>query len=331
MKIIECTNQSEWDSFMAAGERSSFLQSWEWGDFQAAVGRQVVRYQMVEEDEVLAAAQVLNYPFRLGWVYAFSPRGPVWGEEFSRQSEVYELVRREIRKQRKRIFWRLEPASEPIPKTAVRVADVQPAVTQMIDLSRSKEEVLAVMKQKTRYNCRLAVKKGVVVSFVTSEDQPDWEAQLDDFWTLVEETSQRHGIRHHPRDYYRAMILQLGAAGMLELVRAEHEGDLLAMNIMIRFGDTVTYLHGASTHEKKKKLMAPYALQWAAIQRAQTAGYSWYDFYGVAPAGAEAHKLSGVTRFKAGFGGELYSYPGTVDLPLRTGWYALYDILKKLR
>ena len=330
MNIVEINNSDVWNDYVASLPRSSFLQMWEWGTFQQEVGRSIERLQFVEEDRILGAAQFVTHELPLGRSYVFSPRGPVWSTDFNRQSEVYELVRRRLSKYKGLLFWRLEPSSGKMPQSAISIPDVQPAVTQMLDLQVGMDKVMIGMKQKTRYNCRLAEKKGVKVSFVSALGKPNWDKQAEDFWKLLTETSQRHGIRHHNREYYVAMIQDLGEEGILEIARAEYNGQLLAMNLMIGCGDTMTYVHGAST-ENDKQVMAPYALQLAAIERAQVAGYHWYDMYGVAPAVMSKHKLSGVTRFKSGFGGAEFVYPGTVDFPLKTRWYALYDIVRRLR
>jgi len=200
----------------------------------------------------------------------------------------------------------------------------------MISVQQTDQQLLALMKQKTRYNIRLAEKKGVEVEFVSQDGQADWHTMITAWTALLEETSTRHGIRNHPPEYYRHMISTLGEGGRLEIVVARHEGDILAMNLNMSFGDTMTYVHGAST-ERKRNVMAPYALQWESLRRAREHGYVWYDFYGVAPEGVENHPLAGVTRFKQGFGGKTFVYPGTYEFPILPLWYKIYHTIKRFR
>jgi lipid II:glycine glycyltransferase (peptidoglycan interpeptide bridge formation enzyme) len=99
---------------------------------------------------------------------------------------------------------------------------------------------------------------------------------------------------------------------------------------MIYFGDTATYLHGASSRERRE-LMAPHLLHWTAMMDAKSWGFRTYDFWGVAPEGVEGHSWAGITRFKRGFGGKYVAYPGTYDVPVDRFWYGLYAATQKLR
>lgn len=338
MNIVECTSQEEWTAFVASSlvtEHASFLQSWEWGEMQKKYGRKVERLLVKSDDTVIAAAQCVRMSLQFGKEYVLCPRGPVISEE-GPTALIIKTIQNHFKGSA--IFLRCEPVGNHLFDATLsgdmtsglrKVEDMQPAVTRMIDLSEEPEYdvLLAAMKQKTRYNIRLAAKKRVKVEFVTG----DWEQTLEEFWTILEETSSRHGIRNHPKAYYRAMFTELGNAGVLEIVKATHEGDVLAMNIVVKYGSIMTYLHGASTHHKKK-LMAPYALQWESIKRAKELGYDFYDFYGVAPEDAsEDHYLAGVTRFKTGFGGEVMNYAGTYEFPISALWYKIYRTVKALR
>ena len=186
------------------------------------------------------------------------------------------------------------------------------------------------MHQKTRYNLRLAEKKGVTVR----------EARNDEFevlWELMRNTCERDGFRLHGKEYYREMLKSdLGVvisdsdnsnhqSLIIKLFFAEYEGKVIAANIIAFFGDTVTYVHGASA-DKYRNVMAPYLLQWHCIKTAKEQGYKYYDFYGI-----DENKWPGVTRFKKGFGGEELQYPGTFDAVFGEGWYNMYKALRWVR
>ncbi len=331
MHIVTAQDSVLWTKNVLASteEVPSFLHSWEWADVQEGYGRTVHRLHCIEEDQVISSILLIEHRLPFGKKYVFTPRGPVMsaGQE-GRMTEVYHLLEKYIRRELDVIFWRFEPFIENLPKHVVPVPDIQPAVTEMIHLDRSEEELFAAMKQKTRYNIRLAAKKGVMVEFFSVGSH--WETLANEWWSLLEETSARHGIRNHPLKYYEKMFSVMGEAGVLQIVRAEHEGDLLVMNVIILYGNTMTYLHGASTHIKKQ-LMAPYAAQWKSIQRAQESGFDFYDFYGVAPTNSSDHSLAGVTRFKKGFGGFTHTYLGTFELPISRWWYTIYRIMKRIR
>jgi lipid II:glycine glycyltransferase (peptidoglycan interpeptide bridge formation enzyme) len=136
-------------------------------------------------------------------------------------------------------------------------------------------------------------------------------------------------------------VLTGSAAGgaSSELALAEHHGKVLAAHILISFGRTVTYAHGASSSERRE-LMAPHLLQWASIMRAKEQGFSQYDFFGVAPvpsrvltavsARTSPHPWAGITRFKEGFGGQRVSFPGAYDFAVGSVGYWLYALAHKL-
>lgn len=301
-----------------------FLQSWEWGEFQRATGREVLR---LRGDGALA--QMIRLPLPFGKSYWYCPRGPL-------ALDILPPLAEEARKN-EAIFLRCEPLEKPVHRFfagAKKREAVQPAQTLIVDLAQDEEAILAAMHEKWRYNIRLAERKGVRVFMAGEHDA----SALDIFWNLLEETTDRDGFRAHGKEYYRAMLERLAGdpatdgktRPVARLVFAEHDGKVLAANLMLYFGSTATYLHGASSRERRE-VMAPQLLHWKAMTDAKSWGYASYDFWGVAPEGAEDHPWAGITRFKRGFGGRYVSYPGTYDLPLDRGWYGLYSLIQKLR
>lgn len=209
-----------------------------------------------------------------------------------------------------------ELATTGLVKAAV---DVQPPTTVVLDLRKSEDELLGGMKGKTRYNVRLASKRGVTVERTGSPDS------LRRWYELYRITALRDRITIHSEAYYRSLF-ELAAAGegpSVDLYMASHEGDLLAGIIVARFGAAAYYLYGASSNTKRN-LMPAYALQWRAIQDARAAGAGSYDFFGIPPAEDPKHPMHGLYRFKVGFGGTVVRRPGAYDLPLRRLGYRLY-------
>ena len=141
----------------------------------------------------------------------------------------------------------------------------------------------------------------------------------------------RGQFHFHSDYYYLTMLSVLGAADQLTLAVAEHDGDVLAVHMLIHFGDTMTYAHGAST-SMKRELMAPHLLQWESIKWTRAQGYTKYDFYGVAPKDAAAdHPWAGITRFKMGFGGHRVMYPAVCDYVLNPLSYWVYNRVRALK
>lgn len=305
---------------------------------QAAYGRTV--YPMAVRNDagaIVALALIIVLPLPFGKSYFFSPRGPIISDAVD-AAEVYRAivqsdVFRKIARLHHSLFWRFEPL-RPLPSsvrdfTAQKVEDVEPSMTSVIDLAPSEDELLAALKLRTRYNVRLAAKKGVTVKFVVPDTTASAAEIGERFFTFVEETSKRHQIRSHEKRYYHLMIQTLAARGMLEMAIAYHDTDVLAMNMLVYDGDTVSYLHSGSTRIKKE-LKAPYLLQWETIRRAKMRGMRWYDLHGIGP-NDPGHRLYGVTQFKEGFGGRVVQFPGTFEFPISRVWYRIYRTVKRFQ
>jgi lipid II:glycine glycyltransferase (peptidoglycan interpeptide bridge formation enzyme) len=216
-------------------------------------------------------------------------------------------------------FIRYEPVSQQPPQEFRKVRDHNPSHTLIVHLEKSAEELLADMKSKTRYNIRLAEKKGVTTRIASIDE-------YDVFWELIQNTYARKSISTHSRHHYETIIRNNPNA---YLVFAEHEGKVLVANLMIRHGNTVTYLHGGSD-KRYQNLMGPQYAQWDEIMRSKADGYQFYDFWGIAPDDTPSHPWAGVTRFKKGFGGEVVTFPGTYEKGV--SWkYGVYRWLQKIR
>jgi lipid II:glycine glycyltransferase (peptidoglycan interpeptide bridge formation enzyme) len=201
---------------------------------------------------------------------------------------------------------------------------VQPPQTILVDLRPSTDDILAAMKQKTRYNIRLAAKKGVTV-------REGSEADLPIFKALMRLTGQRDGFGVHAPEYYQAAY-ELFAPDRVALFVAEFEERPLAAIMVFRWGETAAYLYGASSNEHRE-LMPSYAVQWAAMQWAKKRGCMVYDLWGI-PDAPEAELeanftersdgLWGVYRFKRGFGGEVRRTVGAWERPYNPRVQKLY-------
>lgn len=309
-------NQQTWDAFVLKhGPRSGrFLQSFAWGEFQKSAGEVVDRVAwMSETNEVVAVAQVMQKTIPHFGTYAYVPRGPIGAIS---PADVSDSAR-------KNLFYRIELGTElgqgtPV-LTGKKTHAIQPAHTLITNLSISTDDLLSNMHEKTRYNIRLAEKKGVKIEIQS--------VTIDEVWSVFEATASRDAFRLHGKEYYRKMI----ESGVAFLAIAKHENDILATNIMIDFGNTRTYLHGASSNVKRN-LMAPYLLHWELMKDAQSKGIKFYDWWGIAPIDAPAdHPWAGISRFKRGFGGEEVSYPDAFDVVLKPIPYAAYRFVRAMR
>jgi lipid II:glycine glycyltransferase (peptidoglycan interpeptide bridge formation enzyme) len=188
--------------------------------------------------------------------------------------------------------------------------------TVELSLEWTEEQLLAAMKQKTRYNIRLAERKGVVI-------RPGSPADFPDIVAMYQETAARDGFTVRPAAYYLDGWTALYEAGMAQPLVAEADGRPVAAVILVRFGDRVIYMYGASRNEARER-MPNHLLQWEGIRWARAQGCRVYDFWGAPDEFTEEDRMWGVWRFKAGFNGEVVRFVGAWDYPARPLWYRLY-------
>lgn len=212
---------------------------------------------------------------------------------------------------------------------------VQPRQTSIVDVTPSYEDILKKMKQKHRYNIKVAEKHEVEVEIHTESAL----SQFDRFWNLLETTATRHNFRTHDKEYYRLMIEELEKEEMVHLLFAKKDTTDLAALILITYEGTATYLHGGSI-QAQKEAMAPYKLHAETILFAKSLNLHSYDLWGTDLIFNEDKKVyevksgsssSGTSRFKLGFGGEIINYPGTFDLVLNPFYYSIYKTIRALR
>lgn len=324
----EITDATYWDRCVQSAPWNSFPQSWAWGDFQYTQNHHVHRFAVEEEGRCLLVCQLIRYSRRLGFGYWVAIRGPVFlPEALPRAREIFQFFVKEVTGAGlpgRTLFYRFEPrllAEEGkmvMAPRIVRTHERSPANTRILKLDPTEEALLAQMHHKTRYNIRLAEKHGVTIRV---GDRPE---DMDAFLRLMKETSERDRFTSHQGAYLRATHSTLAPRGMVRLRLAEREGIVLAANMEISYGDTATYLHGASSSQDRQ-LMAPYALQWEAIRAAKAEGHLLYDFWGCNPLLTSNYYYrpawEGLSRFKQGWGAEHVSLIGTWDVPVNRLFY----------
>ena len=328
LKIISIENKNQLNDFIAKQPQNEFLQSFEWGEFQTKTGNKIFRLGVTSDgEELIAAVTIIKKSLPLGKSYFYAPRGPVFNEELRMKNEelINDFLFTEIKKIGEKegaIFFRFEPSSV-IPDVAKRRSgmtslqrtnDIQPSQTIILNLENTEENILKNMHSKTRYNIRLAAKKGVSALEATPDD-------FDEFWQLMQETCARDGFRLHTKEHYQKMLKEPNN----KLFLTKLDNQIITAAIIHFFGNTATYLHGASANIHRN-VMAPFLLQWYVIQLARKLEYKYYDFYGI-----DETKWPGVTRFKKGFAGDEINYPGTFDLIINKHLYFAYCSVRKIK
>jgi lipid II:glycine glycyltransferase (peptidoglycan interpeptide bridge formation enzyme) len=310
-----------WDTALRAMPNPHLLQSHRWGELQSRFGWVVERHH-VEAGELTVPVSVLVAPTLVpGGRYGYVAKGPALDAD--RISAALQPLA-DLARGLELAFLTIEPelASGWAPPAPWRSGTpMQPEHTSIIDLRPEPEDILASLKPKTRYNVRLAQKKGVVV------EQSD---DVGAFAELAEQTSARHRIQLAREPYYRAVHELMAADGTARIFLARHQGRALAGIMVLRFAGRATYLFGASAREGRN-LMPAYLLHWHAIQEMRNLGDADYDLWGIPPDDLPGHPLAGLWQFKSGWNGRMVAYAGAFDLPLQATIWRGHQAMSKIR
>ncbi|MFM8321732.1 MAG: lipid II:glycine glycyltransferase FemX [Chloroflexota bacterium] len=340
---------ASWNALIAVLPGAHILQTWQWAQFKAPVGWQMLPQVWRGPDgQPQAAAMVLQRRIPLPGLGArlsvlYAPKGPLldWSDERLRRRVLADLAG--LAKRQGGIFIKIDPdvrlgAGAPDEPGAFddplgghvladllaagwRLSDeqIQFRNTMLLDLAQPPEALLAGMHQKARYNLRLAERKGVTV-------RPAEPADFALLYHMYAETAARDGFVIREEAYYLRLWQLMYQAGMAEALLAEVEGEPVAGVVIFRFAGRAIYMYGMSRPAHREK-MPNHLLQWQAVLRAQAAGCTVYDLWGAPDVFDESDSLWGVYRFKLGLGAQVYRGLGAWDLPTRPLIYPLYTRL----
>ena len=337
------TDRDRWNAIVRSFPEHHILQSWEWGAFKRRSGWAADRLAFKLGDRVVAAAQVLTrralpLPFSIMYV----PKGPLLhgGDHRSLLAAVLDALATHG-SSRNAIFVKIDPdvvLGTGVPGTAEEATDpagvafqsdlvshgwsfseeqIQFRNTVQLDLTQSEGDLLAAMKQKTRYNIRLAGRKGVQVRVGDMDD-------VELLFRMYAETAARDQFIIRPLAYYRDAWGRFIESGLACPLIAEFESEPIAALILFCFGDRAWYMYGSSRDVHRDK-MPNHRLQWEAIRWAKSQGHSIYDMWGAPDTFADSDPMWGVWRFKAGFGGRVVRHTGAWDKTLSRPWRRIYN------
>jgi peptidoglycan pentaglycine glycine transferase (the first glycine) len=362
-------NSNSWNQIISNLPDPHFLQTYEWGQVKAKYGWQPIYLvwdengKMKEERNVLssfifpvqAACLVLKRTAFRRFSIFYAPKGPLmdWTNESLRKRVLDDL--QSFTKRQGAIFLKLDPdvvLGRGVPASVDEVTEnsgqavmsdlkrrgwvessdqIQFRNTVMVDLSASEEDILMRMKQKTRYNVRLAEKKGVTVRVGTQEDLPA-------LYKMYAETSVRDGFVIRDEEYYMTVWTLFMSEESSSLVTrplslpliAEVDGEPVAAIFLFMFAGRGYYVYGMSRNAHREK-MPTYLLQWAAMRHAKEHGCLTYDLWGAPDVFDESDSMWGVYRFKEGLGGEVVRTLGAYDFAPNKFWYSMYsDVMPRV-
>jgi len=312
--LTSAEDLERYNIWIKAHAHGTLWQSLEWKTYQEALGRKTRLYVDEDENEIVASALISidTTAMKLStWDIA---RGPIFDESRIKNQElripqvlVDQIITDAKHEGAMTVFF--SPQEKLAAQSSMLQASLRhekPEATVMIDLTKSPDELLEQMHQKGRYNIRLAEKKGVVV---------EQSADVYAFTQLIKKTSERDGFTPPSARTYEKFLRQLPGSFLL-LAYAPGTDQPIGGLIGTIWNGTGIYYYGASDHAQRA-LMAPYALQWTAMQFCKQQGATQYDLFGTAPTDDPNHPWAGVTDFKKKFGGIIITYPPEQQIVLK--------------
>ena len=335
MRLLENkTDEEEYTKFLQNHERCNFQQSLEWARVKTSWKREVILAED-ENKKIIGSLMVWVRKIPIFGNIMYSARGPICDIHDMEVLQQLTEGAKELAKKYNAIVLRIEPDiksdDEDFKNIMLQLGfsikddaknfreEIQPRYVFRLDTKgKTEDEIFKAFHQKTRYNVRLATKKGVTIKEGNKED-------LKDFHKIMVTTGIRDGFITRPLEYFEKMYDELGPEHMKVLL-AYYEGKPIAGVIPIMYGNKTWYLYGASSNEHRN-LMPNYLLQWEMIKIALNRKSDIYDLRGVP---GIADNSNGLYRMKKGFGAEYTEFVGEVYMPYKPMMYNLYKVSEKI-
>jgi lipid II:glycine glycyltransferase (peptidoglycan interpeptide bridge formation enzyme) len=333
--VADQSQRTDFDRFVANHPKGHVLQLWEWGEVKRAMGWLPLPVMLMDDSGIQAAILVLKRRLPIPGINKsifYAPRGPV--ADVHRPELLDSLFQgiRTLARQHGAIFLKIDPDIEhddavfkeyllgrgfKKTQTGDDFEGVQPTYVFRMDIGPDEDQLLENMAGKTRYNLRLAQKKGVEVRSGTKRED------LKVFYDILQETAERDNFLVRNYSYFETIWEHLVQNDWAHLFLAQYEGRIIAGTLALVAGKKAWYLYGASSN-RYRNVMPNYLLQWKMIIWAKSRGCTLYDFRGVSGDLSEDNPLYGLYRFKKGFGARFTEFIGEWDLVYSPFFYWLW-------
>ena len=335
MRILETEKEEEeYMIFLKNHDRCDFQQSLEWAKLKNKWIREVILAED-EQNNIIGSLLILIRKMPIFGNLMYSARGPVCDIHNKQVLTQITEGAKFLAKKYNAIALRMEPEIESndqkfreiITELGYYIKDdaksfkeeVQAKNVLRVNLKgKTEEEIFNKFHQKTRYNVRTAIKKGIIVKEGKKED-------LKEFYKIMVITGNRDGFIVRPLEYFERMYDCMGPENMKILI-AYYNGKPISATIPITFGNKTSYLYGASSNEHRN-LMPNYLLQWEMIKIAIKNKSILYDLRGIE---GKADNSNGLYRFKKGFGADYIELIGEINYAFKPLTYKLYRISEKI-
>ena len=341
MEIREIKIKEVWEGFLSETEEKTFLNSWNWGEFQKSMesgsGGKIWRMGIFDRNELVGVALVIKVVARRG-TFLLVPHGPnIKLKIKSQKLKILEALSgklKEIGISEKADFIRINPILERskenieiFEKLRFRQAPVHahPEASWKMDISLSEDRILSQMRKTTRYLIKQA-QKDKDIEIYQGKDLKDVEV----FNKIHLEVVRVQKFIPFSLDYFKKEFSAFSGDDEICIFFAKYKGEIAAASYVI-FWSGIGFYHHAALLPEYHKIPLAYALQWESIKEAKRRGSKLYDFWGyVSPKESPKHPWAGPTLFKMGFGGRAYEYVKTQDFPLSKKYWLTY-LFEKMR
>lgn len=331
--MIDAESRTEWDKFITSFEDTNFLQSWDFYEFHISRGKQVVRRLLKDKDGKIVAAYAGVVETAKRGTYMAIAGGPIldW-----KNKSVVKTVFKDIEEQGKKhhcVFVRVRPQLELSDKSLKLMNELGLKKSPMylsveyagiLNLEKSEEEILAAASQGFRRKLRKAEKEGITVE--TSTDP----AVVKTFYNLEVEHAKRQGFVAFSEDFLTKQFAAFAKNNEVIMYTAKKDGEILAENFMIFYGNEASYHYGVSSPLGTKYSAAP-LLHMEAMREARKRGIKRYNLWGIVGLDETKHRFYGVSEFKRSFGCEEFKYTPAHDLILNKFKYLLNKTVETIR
>ncbi|HDS03813.1 MAG TPA: peptidoglycan bridge formation glycyltransferase FemA/FemB family protein [Firmicutes bacterium] len=311
-----------------------FLQSSLWGCFKARHGWEPCYMGVFDQKKCVGLALALLRKLPRNFLFAYIPKGPAFSETEEAFLQKSLAIRAALKNKygRRLLFVRMEPhkTAPELPKHMLKKKgwkkapyDIQYRYTRLIPLS-TEEAFWQGLTSKQRNKIKTASRKGVRIYSLSDKDA------VAEWYKVYTETACRNAIFIHPLAYYEDFFNTFQSSGTLSFWAAFYEEEMLAGAFIIHYREESLYMYSGSS-DKERQRRPNEAIQWAAVREAVSRGSFLYDMWGVAPPEEEHHPWAGLSRFKAGFGGEVAEFAGCWDYPCRPLFYRAFIAAEKIR
>ncbi len=339
MEIREITNKDEWEGFFLQCGEKTFLQSWNWGEFNVKTGSQIWRFGVYESEKLLAVALIMKISARRG-TFLFIPHGPVILGDLAAKDkkEILELLVLQLvdiaktqeanfirvsslfsdNEENQNIFLDLGFRPSPMHASAYEA-------TWRLDIYPEEEELLRNMRKTTRYLIKKVAENPDVSIEISSDPQ-----NIEIYQQLNRKVAKRQRFVPFSDSFIKNEFEIFDKDHEVVFIFGKNKGEITA-GAMVIFWQGIGFYHQAASLGEFSRLSIPYLLQWEAIKEAKRRGCSVYDFWGFTdPKNFPKHPWAGPTLFKMGFGGYSRNYIKTQDFVVSKKYWLTY-IIESLR